>query len=102
MPGVQNRILVDKLEILAGKKSCTTGQLALAWLLHKDPHVIPLFGTKTIKNLEANIAAADVALSAEEFQEIDTCFAPSQVIFHPKLGSPSFLGDENGCACCDA
>ncbi|KAK9850252.1 hypothetical protein WJX84_002133 [Apatococcus fuscideae] len=75
----QNLILVDKLEKIAQKKGCTTGQLAIAWLLHKSPTVIPLFGTKSIKNLEANAAAASLTLTPEEFQAIDTSFSPNEV-----------------------
>ena len=45
--GVQNRLLVGQLEALAAKKGCTSSQLAIAWLLHKSPNVIPLFGSKS-------------------------------------------------------
>ena len=82
---MQNLILVDKLEKIAQKKGCTTGQLAIAWLLHKSPTVIPLFGTKSIKNLEANAAAASLTLTPEEFQAIDTSFSPNEVSYPVSL-----------------
>ncbi len=70
---------MEKLEALAEKKGCTAGQLAIAWLLHKSPNVIPLFGSKTPKNIESSIAAAHVSLTPEEFQAIDSSFSSSEV-----------------------
>ena len=41
----------------------TPGQLALAWVLHRGEHIVPIPGTKRISYLEENLAAADVQLS---------------------------------------
>ena len=70
---------MEKVEALAEKKGCTSGQLAIAWLLHKSPNVIPLFGTKSIKNIEANVVGASVKLTPEEFAAIDSSISPSEV-----------------------
>ena len=43
---MQNLALVSKVEAMATEKGCTTGQLALAWLLAKGPFVYPIPGTK--------------------------------------------------------
>ena len=67
------------MEALAEKKGCTSGQLAIAWLLHKSPNVIPLFGTKSIKNIDANTGGATISLTPEEFAAIDSSFSPSEV-----------------------
>lgn len=75
----QNRALVEKVEALAEKKGCTSGQLAIAWLLHKSPNVIPLFGTKSIKNIDANVIGASIKLTPEEFAAIDTSMSLSEV-----------------------
>ena len=80
---MQNRALVDKLEEIAAKKGCTAGQLAIAWLLHKSPNVIPLFGSKSPKNIESSIASVHVKLTPEEFETIDSSFAPSKVCWNP-------------------
>ncbi len=48
---------------MAREAGCTPAQLALAWLLHKAPHIIPLFGTTSLDHLAENLAAADVKLS---------------------------------------
>ena len=57
------RLLADYLE-LAAQARCTPAQLALAWLLQKAPHIIPIPGTTSVEHLEENVAAADVRLDA--------------------------------------
>jgi len=66
----QNKKLVDKLEELAIQKNCTTGQLALAWLLHQGDDIIPIPGTKRTKYLKENAGAAEIELSIEELDSI--------------------------------
>ncbi|CAF3984662.1 unnamed protein product [Adineta steineri] len=70
----KNLELVDQLTALAKQKGCTSGQLVLAWILAQGDDFIPIPGTANIKNLEENIAAAQIKLSKEEVQEIrDAC-----------------------------
>ena len=49
----------------------TPGQLALAWVLSRGDDVVPIPGTKHIKYLEENVAAAHVHLSADELERLD-------------------------------
>ncbi|MDP3699886.1 MAG: aldo/keto reductase [Hylemonella sp.] len=58
-----NLKLLPAYEALAHEAGCTPAQLGLAWLLHKAPHIIPLFGTTSLEHLAENVAAADVKLS---------------------------------------
>jgi aryl-alcohol dehydrogenase-like predicted oxidoreductase len=60
----RNRQLLERLNGLAQTYSCTLGQLALAWLLGRDPAVLPIPGTKRIRYLEENVGAVDVRLDA--------------------------------------
>ncbi|MHB8813897.1 MAG: aldo/keto reductase [Steroidobacteraceae bacterium] len=62
----KNLQLVDLVEGLAARKGCTPAQLALAWLLSRYDNVIPIPGTSSMKRLEENVAAMDVALTARE------------------------------------
>ena len=64
---------------LAAGKGVAPGQIALAWLLHKGPDVVPIPGTKRRTYLEENVAAADVSLSAEEMAALDAALAPEKV-----------------------
>jgi len=61
---------------MADEKGVTPGQIALAWLLHKGDDIVPIPGTKRRAYLEQNIAAADVALSAEDMAALDAAMPP--------------------------
>ncbi len=60
-----------KLDQAAKRHGATVGQLALAWLLHRSPVILPIPGTSSVKHLEENIAAASVQLSDSEWAEIE-------------------------------
>ena len=66
----QNLALAERVKELAAEKGITPGQLALAWVLHRGEHIVPIPGTKRVSYLEENLAAADVELSAEEVERI--------------------------------
>jgi aryl-alcohol dehydrogenase-like predicted oxidoreductase len=51
---------------LAARKGATPAQIALAWLLHKGPDIVPIPGTKRRKYLEENVGAVAVKLTAKE------------------------------------
>jgi aryl-alcohol dehydrogenase-like predicted oxidoreductase len=48
---------------LANEAGCSPAQLALAWLLHKAPHIIPIPGTTSVPHLLDNLGASDIRLS---------------------------------------
>jgi pyridoxine 4-dehydrogenase len=54
----------------AKRHGVTPGQLALAWLLHRSPVMLPIPGTSSVAHLEENTAAATVKLSLEEVREL--------------------------------
>ncbi|RZA25035.1 MAG: aldo/keto reductase, partial [Lysobacteraceae bacterium] len=56
---------------IAAEAGCTPAQLAIAWLLHKAPHILPLPGTTQVAHLEENLAAADVSLPAQLIERLD-------------------------------
>ena len=58
------------LQRVASVHDATPGQLALAWLLKRSPVMLPIPGTSKVAHLEENVAAADIALSDEEFSEL--------------------------------
>jgi pyridoxine 4-dehydrogenase len=59
------------LDQAAKKHGATVAQLSLAWLLFHSPVMLPIPGTSSVKHLEENIGAAEVHLSAEEWQAIE-------------------------------
>ncbi|GAA3455437.1 aldo/keto reductase [Dactylosporangium matsuzakiense] len=67
----QNLAAVERLRSLAESKGATVSQLALAWLLTRGEHVVPIPGTRSVARVEENVAAADVELSKEDLAAID-------------------------------
>lgn len=66
-----NLQIVDQVRQLAGDKGVTPAQLALAWVLHQGPDIVPIPGTKRVIHLEENLAASQVRLSAAELARIE-------------------------------
>jgi aryl-alcohol dehydrogenase-like predicted oxidoreductase len=60
-----NLKLLPPYRALAKEAGCTPAQLALAWLLHKAPHIIAIPGTTSVAHLREDLAAADVSLDAK-------------------------------------
>jgi len=60
--------IVDRI---ANARGATPGQVALAWLLHRSPVMLPIPGTSQVEHLEENVAAAGLSLSDAEFAELD-------------------------------
>jgi len=58
------------LESLARELEATPAQLALAWLLHRSPVMLPIPGTSSVAHLEENVAAAAFQLSEEQFEAL--------------------------------
>ena len=54
------------LEKVAEKHGATTHQVALAWLLHRSPAIVPIPGTSSAAHLEENVAAARLTLDADD------------------------------------
>jgi len=64
---------------VAEQKGATPGQIALAWLLHRGPDVVPIPGTKKRTHLEDNVGATNVSLSDEEMSKLDEALSPENV-----------------------
>jgi pyridoxine 4-dehydrogenase len=55
---------------IAERHQATPGQIALAWLLHRSPALLPIPGTASPVHLDENLAAADIRLGDEEMREL--------------------------------
>lgn len=66
-----NQALVDHVKTLAAAKGATPGQIALAWLLMQQPWIVPIPGTRRTERIQENVAATQVALSADERADLD-------------------------------
>ena len=67
----KNLQLVRRVEAIAREKGCTSGQLALAWVLARGDDVVPIPGTKRRAYLEENAAAGRVRLGPADLARID-------------------------------
>ncbi|PKM78127.1 MAG: aldo/keto reductase [Firmicutes bacterium HGW-Firmicutes-15] len=76
---VHNQALVKKLKELASLKNISLSKLALAWVLSKDDNIIPIPGTRRIKNLLENISATEITLGNQEIAEIESVFPIHEV-----------------------
>jgi aryl-alcohol dehydrogenase-like predicted oxidoreductase len=68
---VRNNALVAEVRKIAEEVGCTPAQLSLAWLLAQGEDVIPIPGTKRLRYLEENAAAADVTLTSAQLAALD-------------------------------
>jgi aryl-alcohol dehydrogenase-like predicted oxidoreductase len=70
---------VKALQALAKEKGCMPGQLALAWLIAQPLDVVPIPGTKRTAYVAENLAATNVAISADEIAWLGQVFAPGRI-----------------------
>lgn len=66
-----NRAIVDGVRRVAVRHETTAAAVALAWVLAQGEHIIPIPGTTKLANLEGNIAATEIALTGEDFADLD-------------------------------
>lgn len=66
-----NLQLLPAYKALAQEAGCTPAQLALAWLLHKAPHIVPIPGTTSVAHLAEDLAAAEVQLDTGLLARLD-------------------------------
>jgi aryl-alcohol dehydrogenase-like predicted oxidoreductase len=59
------------LDKIAQAHKATTSQIAIAWLLHRSPVMLPIPGTSKVKHLEENVATADLKLTDAEWQSLE-------------------------------
>ncbi len=67
----KNLRLLGALDSVAREVGCTPSQLALAWLLRRGEHVIPIPGTTSVEHLAENLGAVGVSLTADKTARLD-------------------------------
>jgi aryl-alcohol dehydrogenase-like predicted oxidoreductase len=75
----RNLTLLAEFARLAAAEGCTTAQLALAWVLSRQPPVVPIASSSRCKRLEENAAAASLAVSPETLAAADRLFVAGNV-----------------------
>jgi pyridoxine 4-dehydrogenase len=64
------KVAGEVLNRIAQSRNVSPTQVALAWLLHRSPTMLPIPGTSSIEHLEQNVAAASLRLSEEEYKKL--------------------------------
>lgn len=77
--GEHNRQLAERLAALAADWGHSAAQLALAWVLHQQPHTLVIPGTRRQKHLLSNWAAGQIQLEPTQVDTLNRLFAPGSV-----------------------
>ncbi len=83
-----NQALLPAYRALAQEAGCTPAQLALAWLLQKAPHIIPIPGTTRLEHLQDNMGALQVRLDAGLVQRLEALIN-QQTVSGPRYNEQS-------------
>lgn len=73
----QNLARMQEIEEIARDRRCTPAQLAIAWVLARGAHIVPIPGTKHREKLEENLGALDVNLTRADLDRIGAAFPPA-------------------------
>lgn len=69
-PLAAGKLSSERISAVAKARNAAPNAIALAWLLHRSPVIIPIPGTASLEHLEENVAAAAIALSDAEFDSL--------------------------------
>jgi aryl-alcohol dehydrogenase-like predicted oxidoreductase len=72
----RNMQIVDRVRTIADEKGVSPAQLALAWVQHRGPDIVPIPGTKRRRYLEENVAATEIELTDEDLRRLDEAAPP--------------------------
>ena len=86
----KNVALADKVREIAEEAGGTPAQVALAWLLAKGEHIVPIPGTRRVARLEENLGADTVELSTEQLSQLDA-LPPAAGSDHPEGGMTDLM-----------
>ena len=81
---------------LAADWKMTAGGLAIAWLLNKDKHILPIPGTRSVKYLKEMAEACEKVFSKTEMEEIENCL-PIGWAFGDRYSAAQWMGPEKYC-----
>ncbi|MBB5326125.1 aryl-alcohol dehydrogenase-like predicted oxidoreductase [Anoxybacillus tepidamans] len=77
-----DRAIVERVAELAEKRGVKRAQIALAWLLHKEPVTAPIVGATNISHLEDAVGALSVSLTKEEMAYLEEPYVPHPIVGH--------------------
>ncbi|MGC5015392.1 aldo/keto reductase [Streptosporangium sp. DT93] len=89
--GAANEALVARISDVAAEVGCTPAQLSLAWLLSRGEDVVPIPGTKRMRYLEENTAAAGITLTPAQLDALEAA-VPAGAVRGERYADMSSIG----------
>ncbi|MBL8080898.1 MAG: aldo/keto reductase [Anaerolineales bacterium] len=77
-----DQLIVERVAELAQKHGVSRAQIALAWLLQKEPVTAPIIGATKISHLEEAVGALSVKLTPEDVTYLEELYVPHQIVGH--------------------
>ncbi len=68
--------VIDEVTAIAKSRGVSAAQVALSWVTDRPAVTATILGARTVEQLDDNLAAADLHLTAEETDRLDTASAP--------------------------
>jgi aryl-alcohol dehydrogenase-like predicted oxidoreductase len=75
-----DQLIVDRLAAIAENRGVPRVQIALAWLLQKEPVTAPIIGATKISHLEDAVAALSIPLTLEEIASLEEPYTPHRIV----------------------
>ncbi len=72
--------IIARVEAIATERDATMAEVALAWVYSKEDICCPIIGASSVSQLENNVTALDLELSANEIETLDALYRPRDVI----------------------
>lgn len=77
-----DRLIVERVAKVAEERGVPRVQIALAWLLQKEPVTAPVIGATKLAHLEGSVAALSIQLTPEEMAFLEEPYVPHPVVGH--------------------
>jgi aryl-alcohol dehydrogenase-like predicted oxidoreductase len=77
-----DRLIIDQVAAIAEQRGVSRVQIALAWLLQKEPVTAPIVGATKISHLEDAAAALAMTLTTEEITSLEAPYVPHRIVGH--------------------
>jgi len=72
--------IIDRVKAIASNYDTTMAEVGLAWVISKDAIISPIISAASISQLESNVRALDLELTADEIESLDRLYRPRDVV----------------------
>ncbi len=72
--------IIDRVKAIASNYDTTMAEVGLAWVISKDAIISPIISAASISQLESNVRALDLELTADEIESLDQLYRPRDVV----------------------